>query len=193
MMLRTVWSTAIASAFSLFLLASPTSSSAQELSFEFQVTIAGHASEWMAFGLRDGASTGLDDWDVPAPPPVPDAPFRAFLALPEPPEGLPNCWWVDFRPMAAAAIDRVELWQGALEAAAVGTACRLDVRVRNGGSQSCVLTFFGPDGTYQPLSLPSSVSFDTNSATTPLFFELRLDESVEVEACAWGGVLARFR
>lgn len=192
MMWRTLWSTAIASAMSLLLLAGASPGRAQELSFEFQVTVGGQSSEWYAFGLRQDALPGLDAWDLPAPPAAPGAPFRVFLALPVPPDGLPNCWWTDFRAVADALADREELWQGLLEAPA-GAACRLDVRVRDAGAVPYDLVFFGPGSSYVTMDLPGSVSFTTDAAATPLFFELRFDGGVAVENSTWGGVLGLFR
>jgi len=65
--------------------------------------------------------------------------------------------------------------------------------VLHDNAQAYDLAFFGPGGSYLPLALPASVTFTTDATVTPLFFELRLDQGVGVEACAWGGVKARFR
>ena len=168
------------------------SATAQELTFEFQVTIAGEASSWHAFGLREDAQQGIDAWDLPEPPPPPGAPFRSYLAMFDPLEGLPNRWLHDFRPVDSISQDRVELWQLVIEAPA-GSTCRLDLRSREPIGIPYELYWFGPGTYYVPLQAPASLTFTIDASPAVHFLELRLDESVNAQASTWGGVKSLFR
>lgn len=166
--------------------------SAQELTFEFQVTISGASSDWHAYGLREDAQQGIDAWDLPEPPPAPGTTFRSYLAMFEPLPGLPNRWLHDFRPVNGVTLDRVELWQLVIEAP-VGSSCRIDLRSREPIGIPYDLFFFGPGLYYAPLQAPASISFTTETSPDVRFFELRLDESVAAEPTTWGGVKSLFR
>lgn len=166
---------------------------AQELTFEFQVTIDGIASPWHTFGLREDALQGVDAWDLPEPPAPPGTTFRTFLSMFEPLPGLPNRWLHDFRPVNSITLDRVELWQFTIEAAATGSTCRLDVRARDPIGIPYDLYFFGPGTYYTPLQAPASVTFPIDAPWMVQFLELRLDESVATDRSTWGGVKSLFR
>lgn len=177
----------------LFPLCAPTMATAQELTFEFQVTIGGAASDWHAFGLREDALQGIDHWDLPEPPPPPGATFHSYLAMFEPLEGLPNRWRHDFRPVNSVTLNRVELWQLVIESPAVGGSCRLDVRLREPIGIPYELYLFGPGTYYIPLQAPASVTIPILASSMVHFLELRLDESVTAAPFTWGGVKSLFR
>lgn len=166
---------------------------AQELTFEFQVTIGGVTSAWHAFGLREDAQQGIDDYDVPEPPIAPGETFRSYLSMFEPLAGLPNRWLHDFRPVNSITLDRVELWQLAVESSAMGADCRLDVRARDPIGIPYDLYVFGPGTYYQPLQVPASFTFRINAPWMVHFLELRLDESVTNDRTSWGSVKSLFR
>lgn len=128
---------------------------AQELTFEFRATVDGFTSDWHVLGLREDALQGIDQYDLPEPPPAPGATFRSYLAMFEPLPGLPNRWLHDFRPVNSVTLDRVELWQMCLESAAVGATCSIDVRVVDPIAAPYDLYFFGPGWT-SPGSLDAS-------------------------------------
>lgn len=165
---------------------------AQELTFEFQVTIGGVSSDWHAFGLREDARQGIDAWDLPEPPAVPGATFRSYLAMFEPLAGLPNRWLHDFRPVNSITLDRVELWQLVIEAPP-GSACRVDLRSREPIGIPYDLYWFGDGTYYTPLQAPATLTFNIGASPAVRFFELRLDESVPAHGCTWGGVKSLFR
>jgi hypothetical protein len=167
--------------------------SAQELTFEFQVTIGGVSSDWHAFGLREDAMQGIDGYDLPEPPLAPGKTFRSYLSMFEPLAGLPNRWLYDFRPVNSITLDRVELWQLFIESPALGATCRLDVRAREPIGIPYDLYFFGPGTYYQSVRVPASVSFPIDAPWMVQFFELRLDESVGTSATTWGGVKSLYR
>jgi hypothetical protein len=166
---------------------------AQELTFEFQVTIGGVSSDWHAFGLREDAQQGIDGYDLPEPPAAPGAPFRSYLSMFEPLEGLPNRWLHDFRPVNSITLDRVELWQLFIESPALGATCRIDARARDPIGVPYDLYFFGPGAYYQSLQVPASVNFPIDVPRMVQFFELRLDESVGTRSATWGGVKSLYR
>lgn len=174
-------------------LCASSSASAQELGFEFRITIGGVSSDWHVFGLREDARQGIDHWDLPEPPPPPGATFRSYLSMFEPLEGLPNRWLHDFRPVNSVTLDRVELWQLTIESPAVGSACSLDVRASGSIDVPYDLYFFGPGTYYTPLHVPATVLFPIGAPVVTQFFELRLDESVATEPTTWGGVKSLFR
>ena len=167
--------------------------SAQELTFEFQVTIGANTSDWHVFGLREDARQGIDSWDLPEPPPPPGAAFRSYLPMFEPLEGLPNRWLHDFRPVNSITLDRVDPWQLTIELPATGSMRRLDVRATQPSDVPHDLYFFGPGTYYTPLQVPASVSFPIIAPVMTQFFELRLDESVATAPTTWGGVKSLFR
>jgi hypothetical protein len=166
---------------------------AQDLTFEFQVTIGGVSSDWHAFGLREDAQQGIDGYDLPEPPAAPGTTFRSYLSMFEPLEGLPNRWLYDFRPVNSITLDRVELWQLFIESPALGAVCRIDVRAREPIGVPYDLYFFGPGTYYQSLQAPASISFPIDAPLMVQFFELRLDESVGAESATWGGVKSLYR
>lgn len=166
---------------------------AQELTFEFRVTINGFTSDWHMFGLREDALQGIDRYDLPEPPAAPGATFHSYLAMFEPLPGLPNRWLHDFRPVNSITLDRVELWQLNIESPAIGAACSIDVRVLDPVAAPFELYFFGPGTYYQTLHLPATINMTVNSTSMIQFFELRLDESVAAESATWGGVKGLFR
>lgn len=175
------------------LLHATSNASAQELTFEFQVTIGGASSDWHAFGLREDALQGIDAWDLPEPPSPPGTTFRSYLTMFEPLAGLPNRWLHDFRPVNSVTLDRVELWQFTIESPAADGDCRIDVRARDPIGIPYDLYLFGPGTYYTRLQAPASVTFPIIAPVMTQFFELRLDESVAVSTSTWGGVKSLFR
>lgn len=174
-------------------LASAATAQAQELAFEFQVTIDGVSSDWHVFGLRNDALPGIDAHDLPEPPPPPGSTFRSYLSMFEPLVGLPNRWLNDFRPVNGVTIDRVELWQLVIESPSLGSACRIDVRAREPIDVAYDLYFFGAGIEYQSLQPPAAVNFTIDSPWMAQFFELRLDGIVAVDRATWGGVKSLYR
>ncbi|MEN8007138.1 MAG: hypothetical protein ABFS42_08985 [Candidatus Krumholzibacteriota bacterium] len=161
---------------------------AQELTFQFEVTLDGVTSAPHVFGLRDDALGGLDHHDLPTPPPVPDAPFATYLAMFDPPADLPNQWLHDFRPVVNLLNDRVEMWQMDLAAAAVGGNCTITVTETQPGLAPYQLNFFGPGADFPDITLPGSLSFPVSSPFLVFFWELRLSDEVDAVNASWGGV-----
>ncbi|MBK7048897.1 MAG: hypothetical protein IPH48_20830 [bacterium] len=170
----------------------PASAAAQEFTFEFQLTIGGATSGWHTFGLREDALPGIDAWDLPEPPAPPGATFLSYLSMFDPPDGLPNRWLREFRPVSSVTLDRIELWQFVI-AAPTGSSCRLDVRARDPIGTYYDLYFFGPGTNRTQLLVPASVMFPIDAPWMIQFFELRLDSSVATGNSTWGGVKGLFR
>lgn len=166
---------------------------AQELTFEFQVTIGGISSDWYMFGLRNDAQQGVDAWDLPQPPAPPGATFWSYLSMLEPEAGLPNRWLHDFRPVSGAMLDRVELWQLTIESAAIGGICRVDIRSTGPIGIRHELYCFGSNLDQTRVQLPTYVSFPVTATSLTMYFELRLDESVATTRSTLGGVKSLFR
>lgn len=160
----------------------------QELTFQFEVTLGDVTSATHVFGLRDDALGGLDHNDVPAPPPVPDAPFSAYLSMFEPPAELPNQWLHDFRPVGNLINDRVEMWQMNLATDVTGELCTISIAEAQPGQVPYKLNFFGPGADFQEITLPGSISFPVSSPFLVFFWELRLSDEVDVVNASWGGV-----
>jgi hypothetical protein len=169
------------------------SAAAQELTFEFRMIVQGQASDWHMFGLREDAVQGVDQYDLPEPPPLPEAAFRSYLAMFEPLAGLPNRWLHDFRPVDGVTLDRVEIWQIVLESSALGQPCTVELRAPDPIGVPYDLFFFGPQVYFQRVTVPGTISFTIDSPAMVNFLELRLDDSVAEEAETWGGVKALFR
>lgn len=165
----------------------------QELSFHFEVELGGAHSAVHAFGLRPDALTGLDEFDIPTPPAVPDAPFTVHLAMSEPPAGLPNQWLEDYRPTVNLINDRVELWEMDLTAAAVGGTCSVSITEAQPAQTPYKLNFFGPGADFQEISVPGTIDFPISSPNLVYFWELRLSDEVDVVNASWGGVKSLYR
>jgi len=160
----------------------------QEISFEFDVSLDGDVSATHVFGLHAGALQGLDQYDIPAPPPSPSAPFFIYLAMMDPPAGLPNQWLHDLRPPEDLVNDRVELWQMGLASAPVGATCTIRITETQPGLAPYDLDFFGPGASFNKITVPGTFSFPVTSTDLDFFWELQLADQVAVESVSWGGV-----
>lgn len=160
----------------------------QEITFDFDVSQDGVTYATHMFGLRADAQPGLDSHDIPAPPPVPEAPFRSYLAMFDPPAGLPNQWLHDLRPLESLANDRVELWQMDLTSEAIGGSCTITISENQPGQAPYELNFFGPGADFQNIAFPGSFSFPVSDHYLVFFWELNLTDEVDVLNQTWGGV-----
>ena len=160
----------------------------QEITFNYDVSLDGATSGAYAFGLRDDALQGLDHYDIPAPPPAPDAPFATYLAMFEPPADLPNKWLHDFRPVGNLINDRVELWEMDLTTDAGGGLCTITITEPQPGQTPYELNFFGPEVNFEKIVVPGSISFPISSSFLVFFWELRLADEVDVANTSWGGI-----
>ena len=164
----------------------------QEITFRFDVEVDGITGAAHLFGLRADAQPGLDDFDVPAPPPAPEAPFHSYLVMSEPPAGLPNQWLEDLRPVVDLVQDRVEIWQMDLASVAPGGTCTITVSETEPGLAPYELNFFGPGADFVDIAVPGSISFPVSAPYLVFFWELRLADEVDVLDRTWGGVKALY-
>jgi len=160
---------------------------AQELTFILDISVDGVPSTPLAFGLRDDALPGFDHHDIPAPPPVPGAPFETYLAMFDPPTSLPNQWLEDYRPVLGLTVDRIELWQMGITATDGGI-CTISITEPQPALAPYELNFFGPGAFFEKIIVPGSISFPVSSNLLVFFWELRLNDEVDVVNTSWGGV-----
>lgn len=161
--------------------------SGQELTFVLDISVDGVPTTPQAFGLRDDALPGFDYHDIPAPPPVPGAPFETYLAMFDPPNSLPNQWLQDYRPVVGLTLDRIELWQMGITATDGGI-CTIAITEPQPGLTPYELNFFGPGANFEKIIVPGSISFPVSSTLLVFFWELRLTDEVDVVNTSWGGV-----
>jgi hypothetical protein len=161
--------------------------SGQELTFILDISVDGVPSTPQAFGLRDDALPGFDHHDIPAPPPVPGAPFETYLAMFNPPTSLPNQWLQDYRPVLGLTVDRIELWQMGITATEGGI-CTINITEPQPALAPYELNFFGPGAFFEKIIVPGSISFPVSSNLLVFFWELRLNDEVDVVNTSWGGV-----
>jgi len=179
--------------FGCWLLNAPSLGHAQEITFEFQIEYDGLSSQAMRFGLREDALPGLDDHDVPEPPNLPDATFAAFLAMASPPAEIPNHWRYDLRPSLSLMADRIELWQFAFQAIAVGGEATITIDTVGEVPVPYDLYFIGSGIVYEPLLLPHSFDITVDSGEMIFFWELQLSDAVVADGTTWGGVKSLYR
>lgn len=174
-------------------LLAPDGSSAQNLVFDLTVTGPDGPLQALDFGLVDGAAAGLDGFDVPSPPPVPECALNGFLSMLTPPAGLPNRWLGDYRPLLDFMLTRVEFWTLTLADAAPGSAVTLAVDLPGGTTIPYVLWIHGPGNLSRPVDVPGSLEVAITDPTMIFFWELRVDDQVAVERRTWGGVKSLYQ
>ncbi len=170
-----------------------TPAAAQLHTFGYRVTINGSASDWHTFGVRPGALPGIDDFDLPQPPPPPGILFQTYFVMLEPLTGLPNRWLDDFRPAGESSSGGVELWQFVIESPDAGATCRLELQDLAPVSSAFDLYLIGANGAPEALALPAVVDFAVDGAVMNRFLELRYGNPIPVEHDTWGGVKALYR
>lgn len=171
----------------------PLGASAQNLVFDLTVSGPEGPLQVLSFGLADGAAPGLDGYDVPSPPPVPEAALNGYLSMLTPPDGLPNRWLGDFRPLLNFMLTRIEFWTLTLADAQPGSVVTLAVDLPGGTTIPYVLWIHGPGNLSQEMNVPGSLEIPVTDPTMIFFWELRLDDQVAAEPRTWGGVKSLFR
>jgi hypothetical protein len=166
---------------------------AQELMFVYQATSDGSSAAPNRFGLRDDALEGLDQYDLPQPPPVPDNAFNTYLSMLTPPAVFPNRWLDDVRPSLNLTLDRIELWQMMIVGGATGSPCTITITEEAASPVPYELYLIGSGLADERVPVPGSLTFNLSSPSMLLLWELHLDDQVAVESATWGGVQALYR
>jgi len=178
---------------SVIFIVAPLATQAQEFTFEFTVTLDNETTDCKQFGLREDALQGIDDYDLPEPPPVPGAGFDAYIAMFSGPTSLPNRWRYDFRPTVNLMSDRIELWQFEFLSNAIGSEVTIDIDTVGPVPVPYELYFFGPDVYYDPIIVPDRLIFTVSAENMVFFWELRLDSAVETTSTTWGDIKSLYR
>jgi hypothetical protein len=159
----------------------------QDLTFSYQASFGSTVAAPNQFGILDAADQGLDDFDLPQPPPDPQGSFNTYLAMSGASTVFPNRWLRDFRP-PTVLLDRVELWSTTLEGIDVGVEVRVAIEALDPQSLPYKLFVFGPGMTRKELVLPGEFTFTTAASPQLLFWELQMDDSVATDPETWGGI-----
>jgi hypothetical protein len=163
----------------------------QELICSLEVSLNAGAACELSLGYRHGASSGLDDLDLPAPPPTPDAALDAAFNIPGIAAPLPRRWLADYRPPDAGFI-RNDTWELALVSAPPGGACRLAV-VQTGvtaGDHLLSVSGVGPADRHIPV--PGELTFNLPGPVLRLRLRFLGPRSLQ-EIGSWGRIKALFR
>jgi len=166
---------------------------AQELTFQFSITIDGVSAQDYQFGLHTGALPGIDDDDVPEPPAIPGASFDSFFVLPGGTGIFPNRWHKDFRPEMDPFTNHVELWQLRLQSDGLNHVVTVSIDTVGLVEMPYDLFFFGPGVNFEPIVAPHTFTFTTVGNTLDFFWELRLFDVVQTAPAGWGEVKCGFR
>ncbi len=145
------------------------------------------------FGLREDATPGYDNLDVPAPPAAPDEDLDGYLAMIDPPVFLPNRWYKDYRPVSNLTLDRIEFFPFNLFSSHVGEAGSISIATGAFNSLPYEMWIIGPDGLYEQVDVPSTVHFTITSPQMAFTWELRLDDDIPTESSSWADVKSLYR
>ncbi len=172
------------------LLAGP--AAAQDFLFAVEGQVGGLALTAHEFGFRDGATTGLDAWDVPEPP-LPPAVYAALsFRMLAPPLPIPNRYRHDIRS-GDDFWDLVEIWELHLESDRLGAECSLAFSQTAGDPTGLVLRVLGPwMADWAEVPLGGTLVFTVAATDMPLWVELTLDMSVPAELVTWSRVKRLF-
>lgn len=179
----------------LFLLLSlaPGLLQAEEMTFETIFHLDKDQTYNCSFGLRQGSSDGLDGFDLVAPPAAPDEDLDGFLSMVNPPPGMPNRWYRDFRPVENLTLDRVEYFSFHLASTHLGEQASISIATGAFNSLPYEMWIFGPNGLYQQVDVPYTINFMVTSSMMDFIWELRLDDGVPVTDSTWSGIKSLFR
>lgn len=184
---------AFASFLLLTLTISATPVSGQELTFSISVTTDAGSILPLVFGVNDYALPGLDEFDIPEPPPAPGSLLHAYLSMQSPPPGFPNRWHCDMRSLTEYWEKRVEIWDLTLETDLVGGTGSILIEAVNHPAVPYKLWVQGPGGLFQDVVPPCTVSFPVNAPVISFYWILEVDDLVDIQPETWGGVKSLFR
>ncbi len=145
----------------------------------------------LSLGYRRGASSGLDDLDLPAPPPAPGAPLDAALVMPGIATSLPHRWLADYRPPDAGFL-RNDTWELVLAGSTGGGSCRLAVEQTEGLPGDHLLGVSGLGPRERHITVPGGLIFDFPGPELRLRLRFPGPSSLQ-EIGSWGRIKALFR
>ncbi len=145
------------------------------------------------FGLREDALPGYDILDLPAPPAAPSEDLDGYLAMVQPPAFVPNRWYKDFRPISNLMIDRVEYFPFHLESSHIGETAYIFIATGAFNGLPYEMWVQGPDGLYEEVNVPGTVSFTITSSHMTFFWQLHLDDEIATSDRTWSGVKSLYR
>jgi hypothetical protein len=165
----------------------------QELTFQIHISADALHTQTCTFGLRDSSRVGLDEFDIPSPPPSPEDPLNIHLAMMVPPVGLPNRWRDDFRPLHDSDQFFTELWVLHLNHELPGGMATIFIDQPTPATIPFELWLHHPDSSSSPVEMPAAIGISLESPTMIFYLELRMDSAVTTEFNTWGGVKSLFR
>ena len=164
---------------------------AQELVCRLEISLNAVATCELSLGYRQGASSGLDDLDQPAPPPAPGAPLDAALVMPGIATSLPRRWLADYRPPDPDLV-RNDTWELVLVSSSGDGACRLVVEQTAGPPADRLLGVSGLGPLEHHITLPGELAFDLPGPELHLRLRFPGPGSLQ-EIGSWGRIKALFR
>jgi len=165
----------------------------QEFSFQTYISTNDHCTQLCTFGLKEQALAGLDEFDIPSPPPYPENPLHGNLAMMDPPTSLPNRWLADYRPMENLAFRENVFWIFELNHDLAGEPATMFVDHSTTAPTSYELWFHQPNSPPLQVTVPGTIEILLDASSLDFFWELRLDHSVAAEFATWEGVKSLYR
>lgn len=171
----------VAASLALWAAAAP----AQDIVCSLELQVGEWRSSELRFGFREEAAGGLDDSDLPAPPPPPDVPCWVGFRLPDPISSALPFWLRDLRDPQQFA-DQVEIFILAVENHLDEQVCRLLFDQVTPLQPLHVRVLGLPDEPTLPV--PAEVELLLPPGTHEVWIELSSETAIGAEERTWGTV-----
>jgi len=165
----------------------------QEFSFQTQITTDNLTTQTCTFGLREEALPGLDQFDIPSPPPSPNDQLNMHLSMMAPPASLPTRWLADFRPIENQNLTLTEFWILHLNNELPGGTATIHTDQLATLPTTFELWLHPPDSSSSLVTVPGTIEISLDASTLIYFWELRFEASVSTNSTTWGGIKSLYR
>ncbi len=168
------------------------SAHAYDLTIGFSASLHDTQAGLHIFGVRDGASNGVDLFDRPEPPPPPGDFLRLAFTMPDYDGPLANAWREEYRDPAVFDDDHREVWHVVVATDIALGELVLTFDVDLGWGIDFTLRYLGPPYDEIVVPVPSTLVVPLTGTEFDFWLELSSEGPVDAAAATWSDVKALF-